>query len=282
MKTLTIGIPVYDDYDGAYFTIQSLRLYHDTSKFNISVVNNNPKSDQGILLKKLARSTNTQYTELQSPVGTAAAKNAIFKGSKTKYTACIDSHVLLAPRSIEAILNFYDEFPECNDLIHGPLICDDLSTAFTHLEPTWGSLMCGQWARNSAVDNESFFEISAMGMGAFVCKTDEWLGFNPLFKGFGGEEVYIHNKFKAAGRRVICVSDLKWNHKFNRGNPVSYPNIIEDRLFNYAIGSLELYGTANSLFMGGAIAEFKKYISSDIIDTILVEATNKYTENEWN
>jgi hypothetical protein len=26
---LTIGMPVYDDFDGMYFTIQALRMYHD-------------------------------------------------------------------------------------------------------------------------------------------------------------------------------------------------------------------------------------------------------------
>ncbi len=33
-KLLTIGMSVYDDFDGVYFTMQALRMYHDICKAN--------------------------------------------------------------------------------------------------------------------------------------------------------------------------------------------------------------------------------------------------------
>ena len=36
------------------------------------------------------------------------------------------------------------------------------------------------------------FEIPMQGLGMFSCRKEAWLGFNPLFNGFGGEEGYIH------------------------------------------------------------------------------------------
>ena len=45
MKKLTIGIPVYDDYDGVFFTLQALRFaYRLNDWIEFLVVDNNPDS----------------------------------------------------------------------------------------------------------------------------------------------------------------------------------------------------------------------------------------------
>lgn len=49
-KLLTIGMSTYDDFDGVYFTVQSLRTYHSVLKNNdieIIVLDNNPDSVHG-------------------------------------------------------------------------------------------------------------------------------------------------------------------------------------------------------------------------------------------
>jgi hypothetical protein len=53
--------------------------------------------------------------------------------------------------------------------------------------------------------NDEPFEVPAQGLGIFSCKKSEWLGFNPHFRGFGGEECYIHEKYRQAGRKTICL-----------------------------------------------------------------------------
>ena len=49
MGKLTIGLTVYDDYDGAYFTLQSLRMHHKevADRLEFVIINNNPNSKQG-------------------------------------------------------------------------------------------------------------------------------------------------------------------------------------------------------------------------------------------
>ena len=54
------------------------------------------------------------------------------------------------------------------------------------------------------VDNPPF-AVPAQGMGLFSCRREAWLGFNPNFRGFGGEEFYIHEKYRQAGRRTVCL-----------------------------------------------------------------------------
>jgi hypothetical protein len=84
------------------------------------------------------------------------------------------------------------------------------------------------------------FEIPAHGLGLFACRKDAWLGFNPRFQHFGGEECYIHEKFRQAGRTTICLPFLKWWHRFWRIGGAPYPAFDESRIMNYLIGHHEL------------------------------------------
>lgn len=82
------------------------------------------------------------------------------------------------------------------------------------------------------------FEIPSMGLGMFASKKDAWPGFNPLFRGFGGEEWYIHLKYKKRLDKTICIPQIKWNHRFT--DISEYPNPLNERIFNYIVGHLEL------------------------------------------
>ncbi|MGL1784034.1 hypothetical protein ACSTG0_23510, partial [Vibrio parahaemolyticus] len=73
------------------------------------------------------------------------------------------------------------------------------------------------------------FEIPMQGMGLFACRRDAWAGFNPDFRGFGGEEGYIHEKFRQRGGKVLCLPFLRWMHRFNRPLGLPYPNVWADR-----------------------------------------------------
>ena len=105
-------------------------------------------------------------------------------------------------------------------------------------------------------------------MGTFSCKKSEWLGFNDKFKGFGGEEHYIHEKYRQYGGRCICVKDFKWMHRFNRPTGVPFPNILEQRFNNYIIGRIEL-----NLPYDDVITEFKKHIDIKILNDIVEQIT---------
>jgi len=89
-------------------------------------------------------------------------------------------------------------------------------------------------------DDEPAFDIPGQGLGLFACRKDAWLGFNPHFRGFGGEEMYIHEKFRKANRRVFCLPFLKWWHRFGRPSGVKYPLTRWNKVRNYVLGHNEL------------------------------------------
>jgi hypothetical protein len=84
------------------------------------------------------------------------------------------------------------------------------------------------------------FEIPMQGLGLFACRRSAWPGLNRRFRGFGGEEGYLHEKFRRAGGRALCLPFLRWMHRFQRPMGVPYVNTWEDRLRNYMIGFSEI------------------------------------------
>lgn len=88
--------------------------------------------------------------------------------------------------------------------------------------------------------NDAPFEIPAQGLGLFSSTKADWLGFNPNFRAFGGEECYIHEKYRQHGRKAMCLPFLKWNHRFGRPGGPKYPLTMDGKIRNYIIGFDEL------------------------------------------
>ncbi len=243
-KKLTIGMACYDEYDGVYFTVQAIRLYHSEvlKDIEILIIDNNPNGQCSESLISLSNSIKElHYIPFDDFTGTFV-KDIIFREALSDYVLCVDSHVLIDPGSIKKLIDFLDANPKCYDFLHGPLVYDDLTSISTHFKPEWGGGMFGKWEtdeRGKDPKNEPF-EIDMQGMGAFACRKDAWLGFNPKFKGFGGEEGYIHEKFRQAGRKTLLLPFLRWVHRFNRPAGIPYPNLWHDRIRNYYIGLTEL------------------------------------------
>lgn len=84
------------------------------------------------------------------------------------------------------------------------------------------------------------FEIPGQGLGLYACRKDAWPGFNPDTWGFGGEELYIHEKFRRAGGKAVCHPDVKWVHRFPRPETPTYPNTHWYKTRNYLLEYLEL------------------------------------------
>ena len=245
---LTIGMATYRDYDGAYFTFQALRLYHDFSKWDhveLLAVDNAPESPEGKALQSLfgwfrGPYLTARYLPFAEATGTAAPRDRIFREASGDVVLCLDSHVLLAYGALDALREHYRQHPYCRDLIQGPLVYDDLAGKSTHFEDEWRGEMWGVWGSDSRADGNEPFEIPAQGLGLFACRRDSWLGFNPYFRGFGGEEWYIHTKYRQAGFRTLCLPKLQWLHRFNRPNGVPYKLTVEDKIRNYILGHREL------------------------------------------
>lgn len=275
-KKLTIGMAVYDDYDGLYFTIQSLRIYQLSGIENdveFIIIDNNPSTVCGEATKKFVNNwVKGKYIPFSDKKSTSI-RNEIFNQATGEYTLCMDSHVMLEPGAIKNLLDYYNKNPDTKNLISGPLWYDDLKSVSTHFKPVWNDIMYGVWETNGDLyEKGDPFEIPMMGLGVFSCKTSEWQGFNPNFKGFGGEEGYIHEKFRRAGGKCICLPNFRWNHRFDRPNGVPYPNIIEDRVWNYFVGWLEILKDPRDPFFEGIINTFKDKLPEPVIRNIFQKA----------
>jgi glycosyltransferase involved in cell wall biosynthesis len=84
------------------------------------------------------------------------------------------------------------------------------------------------------------FEIFSQGLGMFLVRRESWLGFNPHTVGFGGEEGYIHEKYRKAGRKAICLPFLRWLHRFHRPDGVTYPLTVFNKVRNYVLEFMEI------------------------------------------
>jgi len=307
---LTIGMAVFDDYDGVYFTTQALRMYHDMRNVELVVVDNNPNSVHGKTVKQLLEkklpplTAGTQYVAMPSPVGTSAPRQKVFDAANGEIVLCLDSHVLLQPGAIDKLIAWFDKNPDSMDLVSGPMVADSLMQQHTHFNNEWRAGMWGTWGqawkcscnrkdsllfspmsgenntmRYVALDSESTpvtfcgscqaplpvlehaghepqllnrgytilgindddeFEIPGQGLGAFACRKSAWLGFNEHFRQFGGEEMYIHTKFRQHGRRCLCLGLLKWVHRFGRPSGARFPLSNWGKLRNYVLGHNEL------------------------------------------
>lgn len=244
MKKLTIGSLVYEDYDGIFFTVQAIRMFHPEvlDRVEFLVIDNNPTSKNGLKTKEFCESLSSFGARYESfnEYSSTSLKNLVFEKAKTDYVLCCDSHVMFQSGALANLIGFFEGGLDNGNLIQGPLIHDNLIGTSTHFDLGWRGGMYGKWAYDDKSEKESYFEIPAQGMGVFACRKDSWLGFNKRFRGFGGEEGYIHEKYKQSGKKTICLSDLKWMHRFGRPNGTPYPNLFEDRVKNYFIGWMEL------------------------------------------
>lgn len=277
-KKLSIGMATYDDYHGVYFTIQSLRLYHDicnTENVEFIVVDNNPSGKHGEETKKIVENwVKGKYIPIKTRQSTSI-RNEIFKHSSGDFTICMDPHVLIVKNGIEELLEYYKDPSTHKDIVSGPMLYDDLKTVSTNFKPVWRDHMYGIWETNHESYNAGKpFEIPMQGLGCFSCKTENWQGFNENFIGFGGEEGYIHEKFRQAGGRAICLPGFKWLHRFGRPDGVPYPLCLEDRVFNYFTGWLEIYNDPEHQMIKDIYNHFKDKLPSGRIDKILNNVQN--------
>lgn len=300
MIDLTIGMAAYDEWDGVWFTIQALRIYHAEvlKRLELIVVDNNPNSEHGKMVADFMRGwvndVPARYIPFTDAVGTSAPRNHVFTEAAGKYVLCMDSHVMLPPGVLGRLLDYYDANPETRDLISGPMYYNDNSNYSTHFDLSWRAEMWGIWGKAWRLqgwdrlfsvhgdqhghgwplflgdespsqpagwprfgysgheialanmggvclgDLDEPFEIPAQGLGLFTCRKDAWLGFNKNFRGFGGEECYIHTKFRQAGAKCLCLPWLRWHHRFGRPSGVPYPLTRWNKVRNYVIGHAEL------------------------------------------
>ena len=207
------------------------------------IVDNNPYSKHGEDTKEYAAQIGATYIPF-SEYNATTVKELVFEHSTTPYVLCMDSHVLIEGGALTKLLMYYQCNENTNDLLQGPLLSEEPNhpDIWTHLDPVWRTQMFGIWAKDKRGENPNGepFEIPMQGMGLFTCRKDAWVGFNQNFRGFGGEEWYIHEKFRKMGGKTLCLPFLRWVHRFRRPEGTPYAVYLNDKIRNYYIGFLEL------------------------------------------
>lgn len=263
---LTIGMATYDDFDGVYFTLQALKAYQDLEDVELVVVDTKKES-----CKDTANTCNAigaKYFHKPDKVGTSASRNYVFEVANGKFVLCIDCHVLLVKDAVKKLKEYIYKNINSKDLIQGPLLYDDQKNISTHFKPEWRGQMYGTWETDKRYLTQEEFEIPMQGLGLFCMRKDAWPKFNSHFRGFGGEEGYIQEKTRQNGGKNICLSWLKWIHRFARPKGVPYPLDLKDRIINYLIGWSEL-----GMNYQEALEFFKKTLNVNQIGEILREFT---------
>jgi len=241
---LTIGMATYDDYDGVYFSIQAVHMYHQDvfGEIEFLVIDNHPGGPCSADLQALGHwLPNYRYIPNDKIRGTAI-RDFVVREAQTEYVLTMDCHVFIVPGALKRLLDYLESHPDTSDLLQGPLVYDDLKTISTHFEPAWREGMFGAWAtdeRGTDPDAEPF-DIPMQGMGLSACRRDAWPGYNHRLKGFGAEEGYVHQKFRNRGSRTLCLPFLRWMHRFARPMGGHYENVWEDRIRNYLISFEEV------------------------------------------
>jgi hypothetical protein len=242
---ITIGMATYQDYDGVYFSLAAFHLYqtlhHPVELLVVDTLGQANKDGVGCpATKKSAGHFDARYIHAPHAKGTAAPRELVFREATGDVVVCLDCHVLLENGTVNAIADFFADPVHAKDMLQGPLLGDDRVTLSSHFDPVWRKRMHGTWARDERVHKPHPFEIGMQGLGMFAMRKEAWPGFNPAFRGFGGEEGYIHEKVRQAGGKCYCHPACRWMHRFARPGGVPYPMKVADRIFNYIIGRKEL------------------------------------------
>ncbi len=245
----TIGMACFDNFDEVYFTVQALRFYHPElmSRWEIVVVDNNPGSKEGEAVRAFINGRvkqNGRYIAWDEVKGSVPPRGKMIDEARGRFVVCIDSHVLLAPGCLAGLTKFFDDNPECDDFLQGPLVSNygPHRLEGSHMIPRWRSQMFGCWGVDERANDPEGepFEIPMHGLGLFAVRRASWLRFHPGFSGFSGGEGYIHEKYRQAGRRVLCLPFARWYHKFSRPNGIPHRPSMEDKIRNHIRGWVEL------------------------------------------
>ena len=127
-RTLCIGMATFDDYAGVWSTIQAMRISQPEvlDRTSFLVLDNHPEGPDAEHLKALdERIPHLRYVPFRGFRSTAV-RDLIFREANADIVLCVDCHVLLQPGALAAILDWFERHPTSRDLIHGPLLGDDL------------------------------------------------------------------------------------------------------------------------------------------------------------
>lgn len=249
---LTISMATYDDYDGCFFSISSLRLHHPVHLYDTEflVIDNNPGSAHSNQLKHLASHVDCIRIVEQPYRQSSFVKYGALSLAKGDVILGIDCHVLFECGAIKKMMDYFEAHPHTKNMLTGPLIHDGMKECFTHMDPIWSGHDFGTWGQNKeGLKSGQPFEVPMQGMACFALLRENAPNI-PVssFAGFGAEEWFVAETVRQNGGKVVCHPEMGWIHRFDWPKR-TFAVRAEDRLFNYFTGWLRLYGDEKHLMV---------------------------------
>jgi hypothetical protein len=240
---LTISMAAYDDYDGVFFTIQSLRMHHKLpADTEFLVIDNNPTGKHSETMNGFLKAVPNAKVIEERGRKSSFVKYDAFKHATGDVILGLDCHILLQTGFIDTLLEWWGNNQGSPSQLTGPLLYNDLVSVSSHMGETWRGNDFGIWASSpDEVKKGEPFEIPMQGMGCFSFWRTAAPVPNPHFRCFGAEEWYMAERTRRNGGKVICHPKMGWMHRF-AWPPRNFPMALDDKVVNYYRGWLELYG----------------------------------------
>lgn len=267
----TLGFATRDD-KMAYATLVDFRTKfpHLLDRTEIVIIDNSEQvTKDGLeqpnryaleLHKQVQHVPGVRYIRAPGPPSSCLYKEQVFQQARGTYVLCCDSHVFFELGAIDALLKYFEEHPESSDLIMGPLvsITGQVTATQQHLYvsesfpvPRGAMISHGVVFRGNqfgawVIDERGLdphhppYEIQQQGTFAFACRRAAWPSFHSQFYGFGGNETYLMEKFRARDDKVLCLPAFRAIHSFYEPEGKPYTPVLLDRIRNYLIGFQEL------------------------------------------
>ena len=156
---LTVGMATSSDFEGVWCSVQSVFLHNKWVRPNdveIIVVDTTPKgSDHRRLVQDFigkggnpepgSRTERLKYIDMAGFAGTTKPRDIIFDHATAPYVCVMDCHVMLPSDALLRLLHWFEANPECKDLIHGPMLYDNLHAFSTIFADQFRRGMWGTW-----------------------------------------------------------------------------------------------------------------------------------------
>src|SRR5687768_1984661 len=139
-RKLTIGMLTRDDFDGVWFSLQSIRLHHPEvlEEVEFLILDNHPEGPHGQAVSRFSGWVKEpiRIISMTEPGGTSL-RSRLFDLARTPYVLCMDSHVLLAPGCLRQLIDGLDSGKDQGHLLQGPLLGDNMRVMATHMAHVW-------------------------------------------------------------------------------------------------------------------------------------------------
>lgn len=201
---LTIGMTTNDDFDGVYFSIQAMRLYHPEilDQVEFLVIDQNPEGVCAEPLKSLDKPIPNYRYVPSTGAGETPGIETIFAEAAGEFVLCMDCHVFFEQGALASLLAYLSANANTPDLIEGLMLSESLDCFTSYRE--------GHWQNGEFGSTQAPFEIPRQKPGVFVCRRDMWGTINPNLKGHTLDEGYLRETFRQSGGRTLCLPTLKW------------------------------------------------------------------------